>query len=67
MRKYKTGFVPANFDLIGKILIIIGFIAIFSTFISQQTSWFMIPNYLFYIGTTFVILGLYLIFFVAKK
>ncbi|MBU1130693.1 hypothetical protein KJ840_00995 [Patescibacteria group bacterium] len=67
MKKYMSGFVPINFNLVGKVLLPLGIIFLLSKIISYFTKWFNIPNVLLFMGIGFIIIGLYLIFVAPKE
>ena len=67
MKKYMPGFVPVNFNQVGKILLIIGLICAIIKVVSYLTEWFFAPNYLIYIGAGLIVLSRYLMFVVSRK
>lgn len=66
-KKYPTGYLPVNFNAVGKILIIIGVVASFLGFGDKLLNLFNLPNNLLIVGLVFVFAGLYLLFVVPKE
>ena len=61
------GFVPANFYLAGKLLLIIGIIGLVLVGVSKLTGWFVLPQVVFVICLVAIPVSLYLIFVVPRE
>ena len=60
MKKHIPGFVPINFNQVGKILLLFGLAGILLKTISNFTKWFYTPNIILFMGISFVILSIYI-------
>jgi len=65
--KYPPGLVPINFNLAGKILLIISSLGIAAKVIAYFSSWFVMPDFIFYISLGLLVVSLYLIFIVPRE
>ena len=65
--KYLPGLVPINFNLAGKILLVISLLGIAVKAIEYFSDWYVMPNFLFYISLGLLVVSLYLIFVVPKE
>ena len=61
------GFVPANFYLAGKLLLIIGVVGLVLVGVSKLTGWFALPQVVFVICLVAIPVSLYLIFVVPRE
>ena len=66
MKKYMLGFVPVNFQQVGKILLLIGIVSILIKVLSYFTKWFEAPGSILYTGAMCIIISLYLMYVVPK-
>ena len=64
--KYPSGFVPVDFQLLGKLLFGLGIAALLVKGVSYVTGWISLPNVVAFLGFAFILLGLYLIYVVPK-
>ena len=64
--KYPPGFVPVDFQGVGKILLALGIISLILKGVTSLTGWLALPDIVFYLGLVFIIVSLYLIFVVPK-
>jgi hypothetical protein len=67
MKKYMPGFVPVNFEQAGRILLVLGLICLALKAASLLLDWFEISAYILWLGIGSILVGLYLIFVVAKN
>ena len=67
MNKYPGGFVPVNFQMAGKILLIIGVLCVLAKGIDILTGAFNFPSIVLYFGLACLILSAYLILVVPKE
>ncbi|MFH1667540.1 MAG: hypothetical protein ABH884_00765 [Candidatus Komeilibacteria bacterium] len=67
MKKYMTGFVPVQFNKVGKVLLTLGIISLLLEILDYFSDWFNLPNIIMFIGVGFVLIGLYLIYIVPKE
>jgi len=65
--KYPPGLVPVNFNLAGKILLVISLLGIAAKIVAYFSNWFAMPNFVFYISLGLLVVSLYLIFAVPKE
>jgi hypothetical protein len=65
--KHLPGFVPVNFYLLGKILLMIGIIGLVLVGISKITGWFGLPQDVLPLSLVVIPVSLYLIFVVPKE
>jgi len=65
--KYPPGLVPVNFNLAGKILLIISLLGIAAKVIAYFSNWYVMPNFVLYISLGLWVVSLYLIFIVPKQ
>lgn len=65
--KHLPGFVPVNFYLLGKILLIIGIIGLVLVGISKITGWFGLPQDVLPFSLVVIPVSLYLIFIVPRE
>jgi hypothetical protein len=66
-KKYPTGFVPVNFNAVGKVLLVVGTIVFFLGLGNELFNLFNLPNNLLVVGLVFGLAGLYLVFVVPKE
>ncbi|MBL7022227.1 hypothetical protein ISR92_02855 [Patescibacteria group bacterium] len=64
--KYLSGFVPVNFNFVGKILLILGLIILILKIVSLTIWLFNMPGLILFIGVCSIIIGIYLIYIVPK-
>ena len=62
-----AGFVPANFRLTGKLLLILGGIGLLATGVDALTGWFGLPNLVWIVSLVLIPVSLYLLFVVPKE
>jgi hypothetical protein len=62
-----AGFVPANFRLAGRILLIIGIIGLVLVGVSKLTGWFALPQIVLVISLVAIPVSLYLIYVVPRE
>ena len=62
-----AGFVPANFRLTGKLLLILGGIGLLATGVDALTGWFGLPNLVLIVSLVLIPVSLYLLFVVPKE
>ncbi len=62
-----AGFVPANFRLTGKLLLILGGIGLLATGVDALTGWFGLPNAVWIVSLVLIPISLYLLFVVPKE
>ena len=62
-----AGFVPANYRLTGKLLLILGGIGLLATGVDALTGWFGIPMIVFIVSLVAIPVSLYLLFVVPKE
>ena len=61
-----AGFVPANYHLAGKLLLILGGIGLLATGVDALTGWFGLPTIVLIVSLVCIPVGLYLLFVVPK-
>jgi len=61
------GFVPANFYLAGRILLIIGIIGLVLVGVSKLAGWFVLPQIVFIFCLVAIPVSLYLIYVVPRE
>jgi hypothetical protein len=61
-----AGFVPANFRLAGRLLLILGGIGLLATGVDALTGWFGLPNSVLVISLALIPISLYLLLVVPK-
>ena len=66
-KKYPTGFVPVNFNAVGKVFLVLGVLMIFLGLIDELLSLFNFSTNTFVVGAIFELAGLYLVFVVPKE
>ena len=62
-----AGFVPANFRLTGKLLLILGGIGLLATGVDALTGWFGLPAIVLIVSLILLPVSLYLLFVVPKE
>ena len=62
-----AGFVPIQFHMSGKILLVIGFIGLGMYAISKFTGWYVLPSATLGISIAIILISLYLIFVVPRE
>ena len=62
-----AGFVPANYRLTGKLLLILGGMGLLATGVDALTGWFGIPTIVFIVSLVAIPVSLYLLFVVPKE
>jgi len=62
-----AGFVPANYRLAGKLLLILGGIGLLATGVDALTGWFGLPNVVWIASLVLIPVSLYLLFVVPKE
>jgi hypothetical protein len=67
MGKQPAGFVPANFKVMGNILLIVGIISLLAKGVDYFTGWFSLSNILLFLGIACVLISLYLIYYVVPR
>ena len=67
MSKQPAGFVPANYKVTGKILLIVGGISLFAKGVDYLTGWFSLSNIPIYFGIICIFVSLYLIFYIVPR
>jgi len=67
MKQYPTGFVPVNFQAVGKVFFVIGALCTIAKGIDFLIETFNLPNTILYFGLTCLALGAYLVFVVPKN
>ncbi|MGD8405297.1 MAG: hypothetical protein PVJ21_16675 [Anaerolineales bacterium] len=61
------GFVPANFRLAGRLLLIIGMISLVLVGVSKLTGWFALPQIVLVFSLALIPVSLYLIYVVPRE
>jgi hypothetical protein len=56
-----AGFVPANYRLAGKLLLILAAVGLLAAGIDALTGWFGLPTFVWIIGIALVPIGVYLL------
>lgn len=67
MKKHSTGFVPITFWKVGLALLIIGTVGLLFGLVASMAGWLAVPNYVLFVGGSFVIIGLYLTLVVPRE
>ena len=62
-----AGFVPANYRLAGKLLLILGGIGLLATGVDALTGWFGLPTIILVVSLVLIPVSLYLLFVVPKE
>lgn len=62
-----AGFVPANYRLTGKILLILGGFGLLATGVGALTGWFGMPTIILIVSAVLIPVSLYLLFVVPKE
>lgn len=62
-----AGFVPANYRLAGKLLLILGGIGLLATGVDALTGWFGLPTIILIVSLVLIPVSLYLLFVVPKE
>jgi len=62
-----AGFVPANYRLTGKLLLILGGLGLLATGLDALTGWFGLPNLVWIVSLVLIPVSLYLLFVVPKE
>jgi hypothetical protein len=62
-----AGFVPANYRLTGKLLLILSGIGLLATIVDAITGWFGLPTIVFIVSLVLIPVSLYLLFVVPKE
>jgi len=62
-----AGFVPANYRLTGKLLLILGGIGLVATGVDALTGWFGLPTIVLVVSLVCIPVSLYLLFVVPKE
>ena len=60
-------FVPENYRLAGKLLLILGGIGLLATGVDALTGWFGLPKIVFIVSLVLIPVSLYLLFVVPKE
>lgn len=61
------GFVPVDFHLVGRILLIIGIIGLVLVGVSELTGWFALPEIVWVFSLAMTLVSLYLIYVVPRE
>lgn len=59
-----SGFVAINFQLAGKILLVLGTVGLVAVGVSKLTGWFTLPSVVVIFGLVMILASLYLIYVV---
>ena len=62
-----AGFVPANYRLTGKLLLILGGIGLLASGVDALTGWFGLPKIVTIVSLVLIPVSLYLLFVVPKE
>ena len=62
-----AGFVPANYRLAGKLLLILGGMGLLATGVDAVTGWFGLPTIVWIVSLVLIPVSLYLLFVVPKE
>ena len=62
-----AGFVPANYRLAGKLLLILGGMGLLATGVDAVTGWFGLPTVVLIVSLVLIPVSLYLLFVVPKE
>ena len=62
-----AGFVPANYRLAGKLLLILSGLGLLATGVDALTGWFGLPRISFIVSLVLIPVSLYLLFVVPKE
>jgi hypothetical protein len=62
-----AGFVPINYRVTGKLLLILGGIGLLATGVDALTGWFGLPTIILVVSLVCVLVSLYLLFVVPKE
>lgn len=64
--KFPSGFVPVDYQLLGKAFLVLGFIVLLVKGVDYLTGWLALPNLAWGLGVTYILISLYLLFVVPK-
>ena len=67
MSKQPAGFVPANFKVMGNILLVVGIVSLLARGIDYFTSWLSLSNIPLFFGAACVLIGLYLVYYIVPR
>ena len=62
-----AGFVPANYRLTGKMLLILSGLGLLATVVDTLTGWFRLPTIVLIVSLVLIPVSLYLLFVVPKE
>ena len=62
-----AGFVPVNYRMTGKVLLILGCLGLLATGVDVLTGWFGVPKIIFIVSILCIPVSLYLLFVVPKE
>ena len=62
-----AGFVPANYRLAGKLLLILSGLGLLATGVDALTGWFGLPRIILIVSLVLIPVSLYLLFVVPKE
>ena len=62
-----AGFVPINYRIAGKVLLILGLIGLLVTGVDAITGWFGLPKVILIVSVVLIPVSLYLLFVVPKE
>ncbi len=63
----QPGFVPANYKVTGNLMLLAGIISLFAKGVDYFTGWFSLSNIPLYFGLACILIGLYLVYYVAPR
>lgn len=63
----EPGFVPANYKVTGNLLLLVGIISLLAKGVDYFTSWFSLSNIPLFFGIACIVIGLYLVYYVAPR
>jgi len=67
MGKQPAGFVPANFKVMGNILLVVGIVSLLARGVDYLTGWFSLSNITLFFGIACTLIGLYLVYYVVPR
>ena len=67
MSKQPAGFVPANYSVTGKVLLIVGIISLLAKGVDYFTGWLSLSNIPLFFGCACITISLYLIYYVVPR
>jgi len=67
MGKQPAGFVPANYKVAGRLLLIVGIASLLAKGVDYLTGWFSLSNMPLFLGIGCILFSLYLIYYVAPR